>query len=86
MKKLIIMPLLCVLLVAASAQAATSFSKNSFKDFTLHTYVSDDPLGDVSFIIESKNKLVILEPQAFNKNLTELNEYAAKLNKPLAAV
>ena len=85
MKKILIMTLLA-LFVCTSAAQASSFSSDTFAGFTLHTYQSDDPLGDASFIIESKNKLVILEPQAFQKNIKELDDYVAGLGKPLDTI
>lgn len=69
--------------LSASAAEPSYFSVDNMNGFILHTYASDDPLGDVSFIIETQNQLVLLEPQAFHKNTKELLNYCNSLKKPL---
>ncbi|WP_136806748.1 hypothetical protein [Desulfosediminicola flagellatus] len=84
---------LCLLLITLFVVAApgigmsqSHFSVDTFEDFTLHTYLSNDPLGDVSFIIESEKKLVILEPQGFKPNIDELRGYVKNLGKPVEKI
>lgn len=78
--------ILCLIILTTNAFAGGSFTKDSMNDFTLHTYLSDDPMGDVSFLIETKNALVVLEPQAFTKNIEEFTAYTDTLNKPVEMV
>ncbi len=75
-------------LAAASAFAAppAQFSTDQFENFTLHTYASFDAMADVSFIVESDNHLVIIEPQAFKGKVEEFKAYTEKLGKPIAKV
>ncbi len=78
--------LFCLSLTVFTAKAQSKISTDKFDNFTLHTYASFNPMGDVSFIVEGKNELVIIEPQSFNKNTEEFNTYTKKLGKPIAKV
>lgn len=85
MKRLGLLLVACMIIIVPGMSIAQSgFSVDKFDNFTFHTYQSNDPMGDVSFVIESKNELVILEPQAFKDNVFEFREYVQKLNKPVA--
>lgn len=69
-----------------SSAAAGQFQTDKFDNFTLHTYTSGDPMADVSFIVESPKKLVIIEPQCFGDNVAEFTKYTKKLGKPIEEV
>ncbi|MCT4613773.1 MAG: hypothetical protein N4A49_02735 [Marinifilaceae bacterium] len=86
MKQIIIMILAAFMSVASFAQPKSSFSTDKFDTFTLHTYASFDAMADVSFIVETKNSLVIIEPQAFKGKVEEFQNYTQKLNKPIKKV
>ena len=75
-------------LVAATAFAApqSPFSTDRFENFTLHTYASFDAIADVSFIVESANKLVVIEPQAFKGKVEEFTAYTEQIGKPIEKV
>lgn len=66
--------------------AQSKFEAKDFGSFTLHTFVTADPLGDMSYIIEGANALVVLEPAAFLENIREFDEYVSALNKPIEKV
>lgn len=72
--------------ISTYAQPKANFTTNEFDNFTLHTYASFDAMADVSFIIESENSLVIIEPQAFKGKVEEFVDYTNKLNKPIEKV
>lgn len=87
MKKLLLSAAILVTTVAPSFAAMQStFSTDSFENMTIHTYQSNDPMTDASFIIETEHKLVILEPQAFAANTDEMLNYVKDLNKPVDKV
>lgn len=86
MKKIVIYILVSFLSIAGFAQPKASFSINKFNNFTLHTYASFDAMADVSFIVETKNSLVIIEPQAFKGKVEEFMAYTKKLGKPVKKV
>jgi hypothetical protein len=73
---------------AATAVAApqAQFSTDKFDNFTLHTYASFDAMADVSFIVETDSKLVVIEPQAFKGKVEEFTAYTDKLGKPIEKV
>lgn len=74
------------ILMVLSANAQSKFEVKDFGGFKLHSYVTADPLGDMSYIIEGKNGIVVLEPVAFSDNIKEFGEYIAKLNKRVEKV
>jgi predicted SnoaL-like aldol condensation-catalyzing enzyme len=43
-------------------------------------------MADVSFIVESESKLVVIEPQAFEGKVEEFTAYTEKLGKPIEKV
>ncbi len=84
MKKSILLAVIILLTISASAQS--KFEAKDFGSFKLHSYVTADPLGDMSYIIEGKNSVVVLEPAAFLDNIKEFGDYLNKLNKPVEKV
>lgn len=84
MKKLIYT--VAVIFMVISAQAQSKFDVKDFGDFKLHSYATADPLGNMSYIIEGENKLVVLEPVLFHENIKEFGEYLSNLNKPVEKV
>lgn len=86
MKKSIIAIAICLVSVLSFAQPKANFSTDKFENFTLHTYASFDAMANVSFIVESKNSLVIIEPQAFKGKVEEFMAYTEKLGKPIEKV
>lgn len=63
--------------------AQGKFEVKDFGKFKLHSYVTADPLGDMSYIIEGSESLVVLEPAAFHDNIKEMQQYIAKLENLL---
>ena len=84
MKKLGSIALVLCATLTASAQG--KFEVKEFGSFKLHSYITADPLGDMSYIIEGNKSVVVLEPAAFHDNIKELGEYLGKLNKPVEKV
>lgn len=78
--------LAAVILVVSTVNAQGKFEVKDFGSFKLHAYVTADPLGDMSYIVEGKKSLVVLEPAAFHDNIKEFGEYVQKLNKPVDKV
>lgn len=75
-----------VILMVVSANAQSKFEVKDFGDFKLHSYVTADPLGDMSYIIEGQKGLVVVEPAVFIENIKEFGAYVATLNKPVEKV
>lgn len=80
-----------ILLIIAYVSTLTVHAQGRFvvKDidtFKLHAYTSADPLEDMSYIIESKNGLVILEPLAFFDDIEVFGKYIDSLNKPVEKI
>lgn len=77
---------LAIILITLSANAQSKFEVKDLGNFKLHSYITADPLGDMSYIIEGKESVVVLEPAAFLDNIKEFGEYLDKLNKPVEKV
>ena len=84
MKKLIIVATLVVVSLAVRAQS--SFEVKDFGSFKLHVQVTNDPLGDMSSVIEGAESLVIVEPAAFNSSIKEQQMYIDALGKRVERV
>jgi hypothetical protein len=85
MKK-IFLSIATMLSLVCSAQPAIEKGKTEVFDlgsFKLHVYNTNDALGDASFIIEGKNRLVTLEHPLFKDNIAEFNAYIKRLKKPV---
>lgn len=54
-----------------------------FGNIKLHSYKSNDPLGDVSYAFESDSAIVILESAAFKPQIREWANYLNSLGKSL---
>jgi len=57
-----------------------------YEGITLHSYTSYEEMGDVSFIIEGREGLVVLEQPSFFNSIKEFNTYLATLNKRVVKV
>jgi predicted SnoaL-like aldol condensation-catalyzing enzyme len=86
MKKTITVLAVSLATTTVFAQPKAVFSTDKFDNFTLHTYASFDSMADVSFIVESANGLVVIEPQAFKGKVEEFTAYSNKLKKPIKKV
>lgn len=53
--------------------------------FRLHVYISNDPLGDASYIVEGEKELVVLEYPLFRENVEEFQKYLEAIKKPVCA-
>ncbi|WP_350431840.1 hypothetical protein ABIS04_17145 [Shewanella sp. H8] len=86
MNKVILSVALSAISFFSFAQPSAQFSTDKFENFTLHTYASFDPMADVSFIVETDKKLVVIEPQVFTNNIEEFVQYTQQLGKPIEKV
>lgn len=84
MKKIIL--ILTIIAMATNINAQNKFDVKDFGSFKLHSYASADAMGDMTYIIEGKNSVVVLEPAAFFDNIKEFGEYVTRLNKPVEKV
>lgn len=67
----------------AEAQKFTTYELESSK---LHIYETGDVMNDVSFIIEGKKSLVVMEQPLFKDNIEEFAKYVESLGKPIDKV
>ena len=73
----------------ANAEPETTESKflvQDFGSFKLHAQLTNDPLGDMSFIVEGAEGLVVVEPAAFHSSIAEQQAYVQALGKPVVCV
>lgn len=57
---------------------------NKFKEYSIHTYTSPEEGGlDNTQIIETKNKLIVIDAQFLLPHAKEAREYINSLNKPI---
>lgn len=64
---------LAIILIILSANAQSKFEVKNLGNFKLHSYITADPLGDMSYIIEGKESVVVLEPAAHHQTSTRKN-------------
>jgi len=57
-----------------------------YGNLKFHAYESRSPMGDIVFLLETRNEIILIEPVPFNANIEELNRYIATLGKPLNSV
>ena len=81
--KSVFLCLLAFVSIIAQAQTKGSFDVLDLGSFKLHVYNTNDALGDVSYIIESKTGLVTLEQPLFKDNVSEFDTYVVSLSKPV---
>ena len=86
MKKLLFAIIAMGFTLTASAQFKGEIEVYKFDNFTIHSYKSAEAMADLTFIIEGKNGLVILEQQSFLESIKDFNSYLATLNKPVIKV
>ncbi len=72
--------------VNAAEFDAKKFTQYELPNSTLHLYQSGDPMGDVSFIVEGKKSLVVVEQPTFYSAIKEFQAYTAELKKPVDRV
>ncbi len=68
----------------ADSITAGRFEVKDLDGYRLHIYLTEDQMGDASFIIEGKDSLITLEQPLFKVNAAAYDEYLASLNKPVA--
>lgn len=64
--------------------AAGHFDVRELNGFKLHIYLTEDQMGDASFIIEGNDSVVTLEQPLFKVNAKAFDDYLTALNKPVA--
>lgn len=84
MKKIILM--LAIAGLVSNLFAQSKFEVKDLDTFKLHAYITADPMGDISYIIEGAEGLVILEPPVFKDNIKEFGNYRDKLGKQVVKV
>ncbi|MBS2100981.1 hypothetical protein [Carboxylicivirga linearis] len=72
--------------IVVCVQAQEKFQVKDLGKFKLHSFVTGDPLGDINYIIEGKNGVVIIEPVAFYDDIKVMKDYIAQLGKPVVKV
>ena len=85
MKNLLIV-FLCLLLMAANAEAKGTFEKLNCNDFIVHIYNSNDVMANTSLIVEGKEGLVLMELPLFKENAVEFDAYVKSLHKKVNVV
>lgn len=85
MKKTILL-LAVIMAMSLTMNAQGKFEEKDFGTFKLHCYITNDPMGDMSYIIEGYKGLIVLEPAAFFDNIKEFGQYVAQLNKPVEKI
>lgn len=70
--------------VATDSITEGRFDVRELNGCKLHIYLTEDQMGDASFIIEGADSLVTLEQPLFKVNAKAFDEYLASLNKPVA--
>jgi hypothetical protein len=86
MKKIVFSILMIGFALTASAQFKGNIEVYKMDGLTVHSYVSSEAMADVSFIIEGKDALVVLEQQSFHLSMKDFKDYMATLNKPVVKV
>lgn len=81
----------CLILTGTtSAFAAEGYADKVAKfereGLTVHSYNSTEGMRDGSFIFETAEALVVLEPQSMPGSIEEFKKYVESLNKPVKAV
>lgn len=84
--KSVFLCLLAFVSIIAQAQTKGSFDVLDLGSFKLHVYNTNDALGDVSYIIESKTGLVTLEQPLFKDNVSEFDTYVVSLRNAIASM
>ena len=69
---------------ATDSVAAGHFDVRELDGYKLHIYLTEDEMGDASFIIEGADSLVTLEQPLFKVNAQTFDQYLASLEKPVA--
>lgn len=71
--------------VASTDSVSTGrFDVRELDGCKLHIYLTEDQMGDASYIIEGPDSLVTLEQPLFKVNAQAFDEYLATLGKPVA--
>ncbi len=90
MNVLVVGAAICIAVFGANAEAASydpaHFATTEAKGLKVHTYATQDALGDVSIIFETPKSLVLLEPVPFYSKTAELKAYMDTLHKPLKGI
>jgi len=71
--------------ISINALAKGEVKVSELDNFKLHTYYSNDVMGDASYIVEGKDGLVVMEAPLFKDGAAEFDAYTAALNKPVVA-
>ncbi|XFO64573.1 hypothetical protein SPSIL_006750 [Sporomusa silvacetica DSM 10669] len=81
---------ICISFLSTNVEAASfdpaRFETIEAKGLKIHTYMTQDALGDLSIIFETKNSLLLLEPVPFHSRTAELKAYLEALHKPLKGI
>mgnify|MGYP000014097769 FL=1 len=87
MKKIVFVFVIVMGFVCNSfAQYQGKIEVYKYADMTLHSYASAEEMGDVSFIIEGKDGLIVLEQQSFFNSIKDFGNYLKTLGKPVVKV
>lgn len=70
--------------IALGENAQGNVDVYDFGSFRLHVYNSNDVMADTSYIIEGATDMVTMEEPLFKECVSEFDEYAKSLGKPVA--
>jgi hypothetical protein len=88
--KIVLLSLAIVLCLGTSAlaqnQTPGTFETLKFDGLTLHVFTTTEGPGDISYIFETKETLVLFELPSIHHLSRQLKEYVNGLNKPIAAI
>ena len=72
--------------VSLADAAPGTFSKTELDDFTLHTFTTTEGPGDITYIFETKDGLVLFELPSIHHLSRQLKDYVVGLKKPVEAI
>jgi hypothetical protein len=72
--------------LSVEAQHSDMMKVYNLPNSKLHVFQTGDAMGDVSFIIEGKKRVVVLEQPTFYESIEVFNRYVKELDKPIEKV
>ena len=88
MKKILLAIVFCFCTVAlVQGQTTGTFKTMQFENgLTMHVFITTEGPGDIAYVLESKDSLVLFELPSIHHLSRQLKEYVEGLNKPVSAI